>query len=110
LPFSTFASIAELGLEVHVYCRGCCVLRRIDPLADAVRDRQFVGARFVCRRCGSVGMPQLQAPDPLIGGGPVTLLYLRCSTCLCEAKALPVDDPPWNVFRSGRGAEFVCSG
>jgi len=45
LPFTTFVSIAELGLEVHVYCSKCYAMRRIDPLADAVRDRQFVGAR-----------------------------------------------------------------
>jgi hypothetical protein len=110
LPFTTFASIAELGLEVHVYSARCFALRRIDPLADAVRDREFVGARFVCRRCGSIGMPQLQGPNQLIAGGPVTLLYLWCNTCLWEAKGLPVDDPPWNVIRSGRGAQFVCPG
>lgn len=46
----------------------------------------------------------------LTAGEPVNLLYLWCNACMWEAKALPVDDPPWNAIRSARGAEFICPG
>ena len=75
--------------------------------ANAARDRQFAGARFICHRCGSRGWAQLQPPNRLIAGGPVTLLFMWCDACLWKAKALPVDQPPWNVIRDHR---FMCPG
>lgn len=108
LPFSTFASITELGLEVHVYCPRCYALRKIDPLAHSIRDREFAGARFICHRCGSRGLAQLQPPNPQIAGGPVALLFLWCNNCLWEAKALPIEQTPWSAVMDGRG--FLCPG
>lgn len=107
LPFTTFASIADFGLELLVYCPKCFAARRLNPLADATRDRQFAGARFICHRCGSRGLAQLQPPNQLIAGGPVTLLFIWCNDCLWEANALPIDEPPWSATRKGG---FVCPG
>ena len=105
LPVTTFASIADLGLEMSVYCPRCYALRRVNPLGPAIRDRQFAGARFICHRCGARGMAQLQPPNALIAGGPVTLLFMWCDGCLWEAKRLLIGEPRWSV--AGR---FLCSG
>lgn len=110
LPFTTFASIVELGLEVHVYCSKCYTTRRIDPLAVSVRERQFVGARFACRRCDTPGLPAVQPRDPPAAGGDVTLVFMWCNACMWEAKALPIDEPPWNLVERDKGGRFRCPG
>jgi Putative antitoxin of bacterial toxin-antitoxin system, YdaS/YdaT len=73
LPFTTFAEIAALQLEAHVYCSRCYALRRIDPSANHVRDRCFAGTRFGCRRCDTPGQVQIRPSELLPIGGAVRL-------------------------------------
>ena len=71
-PFRTFDEIAELGLEVSVYCSSCYRERGPIDLTDArLRGKPFAGARFVRssirrngsamppRACGTLGQLQL---------------------------------------------------
>jgi hypothetical protein len=37
-------------------------------------------------------------------------VFLWCNTCLWEAKALPFDDPPWNVVGHSQDNQFQCPG
>ena len=38
LAFTTFGEAADLGLEAHVYCSSCYTMRKLDCMADRLRD------------------------------------------------------------------------
>ena len=68
LPVLTFGEVAELGLELHVWCQTCKTSRRIE-ITSALQVRQFAGARFRWERvlwdgrlCGGSGVPSMR-PD-----------------------------------------------
>jgi len=55
-PFRTFDEIAELGLEVSVYCSSCYRERGpIDLNDQRLRSRAFTSTRFVCSAMRSYG-------------------------------------------------------
>jgi hypothetical protein len=112
LPFTTFSEIAALQLEAHVYCSRCYPLRRIDPSASHVRDRCFAGTRFRCRRCDTTGQLQIGPAELLPVGGAITLAFLWCKHCLppWEINYIPIDQPPWNAVKAGKGERFQCPG
>src|SRR5215831_5516855 len=112
LPFTTFAEIAALQLEAHVYCSRCYALRQIDPSADHVRDRCFAGTRFRCMRCDTPGPLQIRPAELLLVGGAITLAFRWCKHCLppWEISYIPIDQPPWNAVIAGKGERFQCPG
>ncbi|WP_428674990.1 hypothetical protein [Reyranella sp.] len=58
-PRMTFGELAREQLEIEVTCPNCGHRRLIDGNTPALRDRKVAGARFRCKRCGSVGLPSL---------------------------------------------------
>jgi hypothetical protein len=76
-PFRNFDEIAELGLEVCVYCSSCYREKGPIDLTDArLRGQLFAGTRFVCssiRRYGSATPPRHRTADhPAAGARPHT--------------------------------------
>src|SRR5882757_3762077 len=103
LPFITFAELAALGLEAHVYCPSCYTTRRVDPSADQLRDRCFAGTRFRCTHvrwngetCSGLGQITIRPAELLPVGGGADLAFLWCDRCLprWEINHIPIDWPP----------------
>ena len=60
---------------------------------------------FPLPRCGTPGMPKIR-PELLPVGGPVTLEFLWCNSCIWEIDQAQLDKPPW----SGRRQRYRCPG
>jgi hypothetical protein len=107
LPFQTIGDIARHGLELHVYCSRCFATRRLDlEVNTALHGRAIATTRFRCRRCGTPGMPKIRPAKLLHVGGPVTLAFLWCNTCVWEIDQAQLDKPPW----SGSRQRYRCPG
>jgi hypothetical protein len=113
LPFQTIGDIARHGLELHVYCSRCFATRLVSADDTRWRDRLFATACFRCtgqrytgRPCGGPGVPKIRPPELLRVGGPVTLAFLWCNSCIWEIDRAQLDKPPW----SGRGQRYQCPG
>jgi hypothetical protein len=107
LPFNTIGDIARHGLELHVYCSRCFATRRLDLEANmAWHCRAIAPPRFRCRRCGTPGVPKIRPAKLLQVGGPVTLAFLWCNTCVWEIDQAQLDKPPW----SGSSQRYRCPG
>jgi hypothetical protein len=75
-----------------------------EGLVDLERwaDRCFATARFPLHgtryngaRCRAIGMPVIRPADLLPVGGPVTLAFLWCNSCIWEIDQAQLDKPPW---------------
>ena len=107
LPFQTIGDIARHGLELHVYCSRCFATRRLDlEVNTALHGRAFATTRFRCRRCGTPGVPKIRPAELLQVGGPVTLAFLWCNSCIWEIDQAQLDKPPW----SGSRQRYRCPG
>jgi hypothetical protein len=107
LPFKTIGDVARHGLELHVYCSRCFATRRLDiETKTALHDRGIATTRFRCRRCGTPGVPKFRPAELLQVGGPVTLAFLWCNSCLWEIDQAQLDKPPW----SGSRQRYRCPG
>ena len=107
LPFQTIGDIARHGLELHVYCSRCFATRRLDLVMNtALHSRAFATTRFRCRRCGTPGVPKIRPAELLQVGGPVTLAFLWCNSCIWEIDQAQLDKPPW----SGSRQRYRCFG
>ena len=107
LPFQTIGDVARHGLELHVYCSRCFATRRLDlEVNTALHGRAIATTRFRCRRCGTPGLPKIRPAELLQVGGPVTLAFLWCNSCIWEIDQAQLDKPPW----SGTGQRYRCPG
>jgi hypothetical protein len=107
LPFKTIGDIARHGLELHVYCSQCFATRRLDlEINTDLHSRPIATTRFRCRRCGTPGMPKIRPAELLQVGGPVTLAFLWCNSCIWEIDQAQLDKPPW----SGSHQRYRCPG
>jgi hypothetical protein len=107
LPFQTIGDIARHGLELHVYCSRCFATRRFDLERNTALDgRAFATTRFRCRRCGTPGVPKIRPFELLPVGGPVTLAFLWCNSCIWEIDQAQLDKPPWR----GSAQHYRCPG
>jgi hypothetical protein len=107
LPFKTIGDIARHGLELHVYCSRCFATRRLDiEVNTALHGRAIATTRFRCRRCGTPGVPKIRPAELLQVGGPVTLAFLWCNSCIWEIDQAQLDKPPW----SGSTRHYRCPG
>src|SRR5918993_4383139 len=114
LPFQTIGDVAQHGLKLHIYCPGCRTSRRLDVSDPSIAHRGFGTTRFRCtgirplsgQVCGAHGVPKIQPAEILRVGGPVTLAFLWCDTCLWEIDQARLDKPPW----SGSGQRYRCPG
>jgi len=107
LTFQTIGDVALHGLELHVYCPRCFATRRLDLEVNTVLDsRAFATTRFRCQRCGTPGMPKIRPPQLLPVGGPVTLAFLWCNSCIWEIDQAQLDKPSW----SGNTQHYRCPG
>jgi hypothetical protein len=107
LPFKTIGDIARHGLELHVYCSRCFATRRLDiEVNTALHGRPIATTRFRCRRCGTPGVPKIRPAELLQVGGPVTLAFLWCNSCIWEIDQAQLDKPPW----SGSTRHYRCPG
>jgi hypothetical protein len=111
LPVSTFGEIAELGLELHVWCQRCKTSRRIE-ITSALWARQFAGARFRCQRvlwdgntCGGSGVPSMR--PPVRAAANAKYINLHCEGCVPPWEILEIDQrsPPWSL---SAGVRFRC--
>src|ERR1044072_4691922 len=95
LPFQTIGDIARLGLELHVYCPRCFATRRLDLEGSAaLHGRGVAPTRFRCRRSGTPGLPKIRPAELLPVGGPVTLAFLWCNSCIWEINQAQLAKPP----------------
>ena len=107
LPFKTIGDVGRHGLELHVYCSRCFATRRLDlEVNTALHGRAIATTRFRCRRCGTPGVPKIRPAELLQVGGPVTLAFLWCNSCIWEIDQAQLDKPPW----SGSGQRYRCPG
>ena len=111
LPLKTIGDIARHGLELPVYCPSCYATRPVSTDDTRWRDRLFATARFRCtghrytgRPCAGPGVPKIRPPELLRVGGPVTLAFLWCSSCIWEIDQAQLDKPPWSGAASAFGA------
>jgi phage FluMu protein Com len=124
-PFRTFDEIAELGLEVHVYCPRCYrYVGPIDLSDERLRGRPFTSARFVCgqthriydasplRVCGCLGqiIVRVRPADVIPPGKSVPWCEVSCPRCVPywsvsqAAKHLP----PWNRIWTQPDVRVAC--
>ena len=97
LPFQTIGDCARHGLELHVHCLRCFATRRVDlEVNTALHGRAIATTRFRCRRCGTPGLPKIRPAVLLQVGGPVTLAFLWCNTCVWEIDQTQLYKPPWS--------------
>ena len=97
LPFKTIGDIVRHELELHVYCSRCFATRRLDlEVGTALHGRAIATTRFRCRRCGTPGVPKIRPAELLPVGGPVTLAFLWCNSCIWEIDQAQLDKPPWS--------------
>ena len=84
------AQVSAFGLEVNT----------------ALHGRAIATTRFRCRRCGTPGVPKIRPAELLQVGGPVTLAFLWCNSCIWEIDQAQLDKPPW----SGSRQRYRCPG
>ena len=124
-PFRTFDEIAELGLEVSVYCPSCYRDRGpIDLTDERLRGRLFAGTRFVCsamrsygsavapRACGSLGHIIIRPParDRVRAGQSIPWCSISCPRCVptWEVNQAAKHLPPWDKIWTERGVQLAC--
>lgn len=124
-PFRTFDEIAELGLEVHVYCPTCHRQRGPLDLGDhRLCGRTFTGTRFVCsvdrsygnahppRACRTLGHVIIKPPahDRIPPGRPIPWCCIECPRCVphWEVSQAAKHLPPWNKIWTSPGARIAC--
>jgi hypothetical protein len=112
LLIQTIRDIGRHGLELHVYYPSCYSTRRPANLGRWA-DRSFASARFRCSGtryngvpCRGIGMPVIRPSELLPVGGPVTLAFLWCNSCIWEVDQAHLDKPPW----SGSRQRYRCPG
>lgn len=124
-PFHTFDDIAELGLEVHVYCPAC--YRQTGPIDlsdDRLRGRVFTGTRFVCsidrtygsahppRNCGRLGQIIIKPParDLILPNQSIPWCQIACARCVpqWEISQAAKHRPPWNTVFAKPGVKMGC--
>lgn len=88
-------------------CSHCFATRRLDlEVITALHGRAIATTRFRCRRCGTLGVPKILPAELLPVGGPVTLAFLWCNSCIWEIDQAQLDKPPW----SGSHQRYRCPG
>ena len=108
LPFSAFASIADAGWQVHVWCLSCWSKRRIE-ITDALRPRRVFGASFRCR-CGTRGRLSVEPSERIKPNAAIKHAVLFCKRCIpCwEIHDYRPGVPPWPTL--AKGDRFRCPG
>ncbi len=109
-PIVTFADMEGLGLQLQVWCLGCKRYAEVD-LSGSLAHRLFAGARFRCRRCGSVGAPSLAPVERLPPGSAVLHADVFCQRCVpsWEVREVRFDKPPWSAL-DVRRQRYACPG
>lgn len=124
-PFRTFNEIADLGLEVEVYCPSCH--RTVGPidLGDArLRGRPFACTRFVCSRarsiydaippraCGCLGHIIVRPPssDFIPSNRSIPWCSIACPRCVphWEVSQAARHLPPWDKIWTQAGVRLAC--
>ena len=124
-PFRIFDEIAELGLEVSVYCPSCYRERGpIDLNDERLSGRAFTGTRFVCsamrscgsavppRTCGSLGHIIIRPParDRVRAGQSIPWCSISCPRCVLtwEVNQAAKHLPPWNRIWTRPCVQLAC--
>jgi len=115
LPFSTFASIADAGWRIRVYCPSCYRWKPVDVDA-ALRPRVAFHARFRCTNIRPVtrmvcnGLGHLKIEPPAARPRRAQLGRLACGFAAVPwaIEDIVLEEPPWPRLTNQN--RFRCPG